>query len=103
MLSSENPVEFPLGINPNSDFMPDECVSPVVIIDNNDIRYRVNYLLWFPLTDIHDKILRKQALTQHKILPYKIFIDEGIKMEQGTSYKWIVKLFNLTNNANTNK
>ena len=90
MLTSENPNEFPVG------FDADECVSPVVIIDNDDRRYRVNYILWFPLTDIHDKIVRKQAITHLKIFPHKIFIDEGIKVQKGTSYKWIPELFNLT-------
>ena len=55
MLTSEDPNEFPVGFDANSDYMPDECVSPVVIIDSDDRRYRVSYLLWFPLTDIHDK------------------------------------------------
>lgn len=96
MFTSENPNEFPLGVNPETDYMPDEYVSPVVIIDNNDKRYRVNYILWFPLVDIHDKIIRKQASTQQKIFPYKIFIDEGVMAQQGTSYKWIAELFNLT-------
>lgn len=80
-------VNYPKGSNPNRDYMPDENISPVVIIDTNGNKFKINYLYWFPLTDIHDCILIEQGLTNIKLLPMKVFID--------IDYQWLKTLFNI--------
>ena len=67
--------------------MPDEYISPVVIIDTHGNKFKVNYLYWFPLTDIHDCILI--SVINIKLLPMKIFID--------IDYQWLKTLFNILN------
>ena len=85
-----NETDYPLGNDSKIDYMSDEYISPVVIIDIDGTKYKTHYYLWFPLRDIHDGILIKQSITSEKIFPKKIFIDS-------ISYKckWIVDLFNL--------
>ncbi len=96
ILTLLNPLEYPEGKNPQLDYMPDEFVSPVVIIDINGNKFRTKDLFWFPLIDISDGILIKQARTKKKIFPQKIFIDEDGKNENGMmANKWISILFNL--------
>jgi hypothetical protein len=97
--TSINPTEYQVGKNPSLDYMPDEYVSPVIIINTDGIKYKVDDFLWFPLSDIHDGILIKQGITCKKIFPTKIFIDEivekTIKGITNKSCKWIITLQNL--------
>lgn len=83
------PLEFELGTDPSMDYMDYDQVSPVIITDTKNNKYRVNDLFWFPLVDIFDGILIKQSMTGKKIFPKKIYIDDGIK-----DCKWIVELSN---------
>ena len=92
-----NPEEYPIGKDNQLDYMPDDQVSPVVIIDTENNKYKIKDLYWFPLTDIHDKIIIKQGKTNKKIFPQRIFIDETKKNSEGHfTNKWIVELMNLT-------
>lgn len=79
--------EYPEGKNSDLDYMPNDNVSPVVIIDNHGKKYKVNNLLWFPLCDAHDGILRKQSITGGEVFPVKIFIDG--------QHQWVTTLLNL--------
>ena len=90
-----NPVEFPLGKDKLNDYMPDEYISPVVIIDTNGIKYRTNYVFWFPLVDISDSIMIKQVITGKKVFPKKIFIDETELYNGKYKNKWMATLLNL--------
>ncbi len=78
---------YPKGSNPYMDYMPDENISPVVIIDTNGNKFKVNYLYWLQLIDIHDYILIQQGLTNIKLLPMEVFID--------VNNKWLKTLFNI--------
>ena len=97
LFTSLKPDEFPLGVNPELDYMPEDDVSPVVIISTNGVKYRVDDLLWFPLVEISDAVMLKQGKTGQKVFPQKIFIDETIINEEGyKSNKWIANLKNLS-------
>ena len=67
--------------------MPNDNVSPVVIIDDIGNKYKVNYLLWFPLSDIQNDILYKQSTAGVRVFPVKTTIDED--------HQWITTLMNL--------
>jgi hypothetical protein len=79
--------EYPEGKNPDLDYMPNDNVSPVVIIDDNGNKYKVNYLLWFPLSDIQNGILYKQSIAGVRVFPVKATICEN--------HQWITTLMNL--------
>ena len=90
-----NSDEYPAGKDEQLDYMRDDQVSPILFIDTENNRYKINHLFWYPLTDIHDNILIKQGKTGRKIFPQRIFIDETIKTRKGYSNNWIVELMNL--------
>lgn len=91
--------EFPKG-NKKGDYMPDDQVSPVVIINTDGNKYRTKDLFWFGLMDVYDGIMKKQLFTNKKVFPYKLFIDKDtINKEFGCpSNKWIGMLRNLSRN-----
>lgn len=95
MLTAVNPSEFPEGKNKDIDYIPTDNVSPVVVIDTDDKRYRVSYLLWFPLADVHDGTLLKQSLTRSKVFPKTIFIDDN--------NQWMCELLSLIGSKILNK
>jgi len=99
-----NENEYPKGTNLTLDYMEDDYISPVIIIDNDNNKYKVKYILWIPLIDIHDGIIYKQYIIHKKILPYKIFIDDDkILLTGGIKNKWITELFNLIGTDILNK
>ena len=100
--TSKNPVEYTEGKNKELDYMPNDYVSPVVIIDNNGIQYKVNDLLWFQLSEAYICILMQQYRNNNVILPKKIYIDEFVEKDvviRNKTYKnvktcdWIYGLF----------
>jgi len=97
VFTSINSIDFPIGFNEKTEYMPDEYVSPVIIIDKNNIKYKVDCLYWFPLIDVHDGIIIKQGIINKKVFPYTVFIDENVidvKTQKPTN-KWILSLLNL--------
>ena len=84
--SDESITDFPLGENSDLDYMPDDYVAPVVIIDINNNRYRTDYRFWFPLSRIQSKVLKTQGLEGKLVFPMTLFIDEGLKP------KWLLQL-----------
>jgi len=62
------PIEFPKQTQ-------DEFVSPVVITDVDQKRFRIEKLFWMSLIDIFDAIMTMQEMTGDKLFPQKIFID----------------------------
>jgi hypothetical protein len=95
MFSDIDVNEFPLGHEPQYDYMPDEAVSPVTIQDNNGVIYKVPMILWFILSDIAGGILIKQGHTFRKVLPFSVYIDENFGLEMKTKKQnWICKLMN---------
>ena len=95
MFTDINSEKYPEGKDHKMDYMPDEEVSPIIIIDDKGKNYKVDILYWFPLIDVHDGIVLKQSITQERILPNKIFIDESIEENGGMSNKWVPQLLNL--------
>lgn len=95
IFTDNNPDEFPLGTNPSLDYMPNDYVSPVIIVDTNGNKYRTKDLYWFPLIDVSDGIILKQSITGKKIFPQKVFIDEDVIKNGNPSNKWIPTLLNL--------
>lgn len=73
--------------DPKLDYEDHEQVAPAVII-SGDQKYRVDQLLWYPLSDIIVDIIKTQGRTGRKLLPVEVFIDEN--------NQWMVPLFNLT-------
>jgi hypothetical protein len=96
MFTNIDRTEFPEGKNPQLDYMPNEGVSPVVIIDITNKKYRVADLFWFKLSDIYEGLMLKQRKTNKKVFPLKIFIDENIidKKSGFVSNKWLSTLTN---------
>lgn len=90
MFSNESGHDFPIGKNPKYDYMPNDYVTPVIIIDNNNNTYRTNYHFWKILADIFSRIVNKQYITGRKVLPFTVFIDEGL------TNQWLAKLYNIT-------
>ena len=79
--TSIDPVEYTEGKNKEMDYMPNDYVSPIIIVDSNDKAYKVNDLLWFPLSEIEVALTIKQYKYGNKILPKKIYIDEFIEKD----------------------
>lgn len=71
--------------DPNSDYTDTDQVAPAVII-SGETKYRVNQILWLPLSDIISGIIKKQGKTGKKILPIEVFVDD--------KDQWMVPLFN---------
>lgn len=94
-----DPLEYPPGVNPHVDYMPDEGVSPIVITDIEGNLYKVKDLYWFPLLDVHDGIHSKQIMTKQRFFPRTLFIDEvKIVEDNGKIVKtlnWIKELINM--------
>ena len=90
-----NPERYPEGSDPNLDYMPDEEVSPVIIIDTDGKKYNTDYLFWFPLIDIHDDILLKQKNINYRVFPHKVLIDQNINENGNVTNTWISKLLQL--------
>lgn len=93
MLTSIDPVKYPVGKNKVLDYMPDDYVSPVVITTIEGVKYKVDDLFWFPLCDVYDRILANQKRTGKRFFPVTIFID---KLTKNKTNKWISTLKNLT-------
>ena len=88
-----DPVEFPVGENPQMDYMPDEYVAPVMVkIDG--VTHRASDLTWFPLTDCADAIKLKQHETNQKVYP--IFVKQGtqatVAIQNATECKYHLRL-----------
>lgn len=91
-----DPEKYPIGKNPQVDYMPDEEVSPVIIIDISGKKYKTDMIFWFPLIDVHDGIIFKQSITGERIFPQKIFIDKNSNDENGNVKNiWVSKLLRL--------
>lgn len=83
-----NPELFFACQDPELDYEDDDQVSPAIIISGEN-KYRVDQVLWFPLSDIIVNILKKQGATGKKLLPIEVDID--------SKNQWMVPLFNLAN------
>lgn len=81
-----NPELFLACKDPEMDFEDHDQVTPAVIISGEQ-KFRVDQLLWFPLSDIMNKIIMKQGRIGRKLLPIEVFIDNR--------NQWMVPLFNL--------
>uniref|UniRef100_A0A6C0C668 Uncharacterized protein n=1 Tax=viral metagenome TaxID=1070528 RepID=A0A6C0C668_9ZZZZ len=57
------------------DYVANDCVSPIIIIDDNGNRYRINHIYWQMVTMLPDDIF-----------PIKVFVDE--------KHTWINNLIN---------
>jgi hypothetical protein len=77
------PLEFPV-----IKYLSPEYISPVLLIDTDGKKYRIDKLLWFPLTEIRDSLIKNISLegdiTWEHFFPKKIFTD--------TKNKWINEL-----------
>jgi hypothetical protein len=89
--TSADPITYPLGTNPKIDYMPSEGVSPIKITDINGVMYKVDDIMWFPLTDIYNGILIKQQQTGNRFFPQTIYIDKMV----GNKLKWMSTLKNI--------
>ena len=90
-----NSEKYPKGDNPQLDYMPDEEVSPIIIIDTEGNKYKIDDLFWFPLIDIHDGIVLKQRISNVRVFPQKILIDKNVDENGGVTNTWINKLLRL--------
>lgn len=96
MFSDIDNIAFPVGNEPQYDYMPDEAVSPVTIQDINGVIYKVPMILWFLLGDISGGIILKQGHTFKKVLPFSVFIEENYGLQMKTKKQnWICKLMNF--------
>jgi hypothetical protein len=82
--TSIDPVEYPVGTDPKLHYMPGEHVAPVIIINTDGIKYKINMLYWFPLIDLHDCIIIKQRVTGERFFPKKIITEKT-----GSKNPWI--------------
>lgn len=95
MFSDIDKIAYPVGKEPQYDYMPDDTVSPVTIQDINGVIYKVPLILWFILGDIAGGILLKQGYTFRKVLPFSVHIDENFGLQMKTKKQnWICKLMN---------
>ena len=96
LLTTLDPNTYKKGENPLTDFMEEDYVSPVMILDTDGNAYRSNPLFWLPLIRAMDAILIKQAIVQRRLLPQTIYIDEDKIDENGAvSNEWIGTLQTL--------
>ena len=91
-LTSIDSAKFP---EENQCYLPNDFISPVIIIDTDGIKYRTDYKHWRVLIDISDGIILKQSLTNRQNRPLKIFVDG--------ENKWISQLFYLVGHDVINK
>ena len=49
--------KYKVGTNPSLEYIPNEYISPVIIIDNIGNKLKINYNFWVALIDIHDGII----------------------------------------------
>lgn len=82
-----DPINFPPCRDPEKDFEDKEQVTPTIIVSGND-RYKTDYRLWFPLSDVIVNIMHTQGKLRKKLLPLTIFIDP--------ENQWLVPLLNLS-------
>ena len=73
--SKMKPLEYPEGVNEDIDYMPEDCVAPVIIVDTHGVVCRTSHELWGILSNIHDGIIIKQGMNGNKIFPNTLFID----------------------------
>ena len=95
MLTSIDSKNYPVGVNPQLDYMPEDNVSPVVIIDTKGKKYKTKIIYWVSLTDISNRIMIKQATTGVRVLPYTFLIDDISNNNGNDLYTWIFKLMNI--------
>lgn len=98
-LTDQDSNEFPKGKNPALEYMENEKVDPVIIVDTDGKTYKTPVQLWFPLQDVVKRILRIQFLTGRKIFPRTIYIDK-MPLKNNTQIQrfsciWLKDLFNL--------
>jgi hypothetical protein len=79
MFTSVAPDVFPIATNTLIDYSADECVSPIMIVDCDENRYRISHIYWHSIVSI-------LSTSSDDIFPKKIFIDE--------KYTWINNLIN---------
>ena len=90
MFSDIDKIAFPIGEDPQYDYMPYENVSPVTIKDIHGVVYKIPMILWFVLADIAGGIYNQKNI--NKKLPYKVFIEENYGMKNVVKQNWICKL-----------
>jgi len=86
-------LEYPKGDNCLLDYMPDDYVCPVMIIDTNGNKYKTKPIFWLPLIDISDGALIKHIIVGTKVFPQRVFIDDNIT--DLFSSKWIQHLIEV--------
>lgn len=91
LFTAKNPDEFPVARDVRYEYAADEQISPVIIKDVDGHKYRVPQLLWFPLIDIYDAIIRKQGKTFKRVLPCSVFIDN---LQSNNPMQWMAQLAN---------
>jgi hypothetical protein len=69
--TKRNEKEYPLGKNPDEEYMPYDNVSPVILKVNGKI-YKASMITWFVLTDCSDAVKAKQYITTKSIYPIYI-------------------------------
>lgn len=90
MFSDIDETAFPIGEDPQYDYMPYEAVSPVTIEDSHGVIYKTPMILWFLLADIAGGIYNHYQ--NNKKLPFKVFIEEHYGMKNVVKQNWICKL-----------
>ena len=75
MFSKLKPLDYPEGVNEDIDYMAEDCVAPVIIVDTQGVVCRTSHELWGILSNIHDGIIIKQGMNGNKIFPKTLFID----------------------------
>jgi hypothetical protein len=84
MFTRTDPIQYPKHSPFYSQY---DSVSPIILIDTDGIKYRIDHIFWRVLTDICDGVMVKQSLTRKSPFPQSIVIDNRSE--------WIEQLFRL--------